>query len=126
MAEVIHSPKAPDAIGPYVQAQATESLIFTSGQIGIKNGELPADFEEQARNVLENIKAVLEAGGSSLDKVIKSLVFLKNMDDFNKFNALYAEYFAAPCPARSCVEVGRLPKDALVEMEVIAERWHVK
>lgn len=123
MSEVINSPKAPAAIGPYVQAQAVNGLIFTSGQLGFDSkGELPADFESQAKNALENVKAILEAGGSSMSKVVKTLVFLKDMNNFTAFNAIYADYFKEPCPARSCVEVARLPKDGMVEVEVIAER----
>lgn len=123
MSEAINTPKAPAAIGPYVQGQITNGLIFTSGQLGFDGkGEIPADFESQARNALENVKAILEAGGSSMSKVVKTLVFLKDMNNFAAFNAIYAEYFTSPSPARSCVEVARLPKDALVEIETIAER----
>lgn len=123
MADVIATPKAPSAIGPYVQAQASGGFIFVSGQLGMTSaGELPADFASQTRNALTNLTAILEQAGSSLAKVVKATVFLSDLNNFAEFNALYAEYFKAPCPARSCVEVARLPKDALVEIEVIAER----
>jgi 2-iminobutanoate/2-iminopropanoate deaminase len=122
MSAVISTPKAPAAIGPYVQAQAVNGLIFTSGQLGFdKNGALPADFESQAKNALENVKAILEAGGSSLAKVVKVLIFLKDMNNFAALNSIYGTYFKEPCPARSCVEVARLPRDGMVEIEVIAE-----
>ena len=123
MAEVINTPKAPAAIGPYVQARAVGNLIFTSGQLGMDAaGNLPADLDAQARLALDNLKAILEEGGSSLGKVLKTTVFLSDIANFVPFNKIYAEYFAAPCPARSCFEVARLPKDALVEVEAIAER----
>ncbi len=123
MAEVINTPKAPAAIGPYVQARGAGSLMFTSGQLGLDaKGELPAGLEAQSRLSLDNLKAILEAGGSSMAKVLKTTVFLSDMNNFAAFNKIYAEYFGEPCPARSCVQVARLPKDALVEVEAIAER----
>lgn len=123
MAEVINTPKAPAAIGPYVQARATGNLVFTSGQLGMDaDGNLPADLDAQARLALDNLKAILEEGGSSLGKVLKTTVFLSDIANFVPFNKIYAEYFSAPCPARSCFQVARLPKDALVEIEAIAER----
>lgn len=123
MAEVINTPKAPAAIGPYVQARGAGSLMFTSGQLGLDaKGELPAGLEAQSRLALDNLKAILEAGGSSTAKVLKTTVFLSDMNNFVPFNKIYAEYFGEPCPARSCVQVARLPKDALVEVEAIAER----
>ena len=123
MAEIISTPKAPAAIGPYVQAQATSSLVFVSGQLGMDlDGNLPAGLSAQANNSLKNLQAILEEAGSSLSKVLKTTVFLSDLENFVEFNAIYAEYFKAPCPARSCFEVARLPKDALVEIEAIAER----
>ena len=123
MAEVIATANAPAAIGPYVQARVSGNFIFISGQLGMDlSGNLPAGFAEQAHNSLNNLKAILTEGGSSLSKVLKTTVFLSDMANFVQFNGIYAEYFTAPFPARSCFEVARLPKDALVEIEVIAEK----
>lgn len=123
MVEVIATPYAPSALGPYVQGRISGNLLFLSGQLGTTpEGVLPSSFEEQARNCLKNLGAVLEAGGSSFGKVLKATVFLSDMENFMALNAIYAEFFTAPCPARSCIEVARLPKDALVEIEVIAEK----
>ena len=123
MAEVITTANAPAAIGPYVQGRVSGNFIFVSGQLGMNpSGNLPESFTEQARNSLNNLKAILEEGGSSLSKVLKTTVFLSDMANFAQFNAIYAEYFTAPFPARSCFEVARLPKDALVEIEAIAEK----
>lgn len=123
MADVIATPNAPAALGPYSQGRICGNLVFVSGQLGAEaNGALPSSFEEQARNCLKSLSAILEAGGSSLAKVQKATVFLSDMENFTALNAVYAEYFTAPYPARSCFEVARLPKDALVEIEVIAER----
>ena len=114
---------APAAIGPYSQAIVSGNTVFCSGQIPInpENGEIPEGVQAQAHQVFRNIKNLLEAAGSSIDKTIKTSVFIKNMDDFAEINAIYAEYFTEPFPARSCVEVARLPKDVLLEAEVIAE-----
>ena len=123
MAEIIATSKAPAAIGPYVQAQVAGNFVFVSGQLGMDaSGSLPAGFEAQARNSLGNVRAILEEAGSSLSKVVKATVFLSDLENFAQLNTIYAEYFKQPCPARSCFEVGRLPKDALVEIEVIAEK----
>jgi 2-iminobutanoate/2-iminopropanoate deaminase len=117
---------APAAIGPYSQAVRVGGLLFTSGQVGFEPATgllVEGGIEAQTRRVLENLKAVLEAGGTSLDRVVKTLVFLKSMGDFAAMNAVYAEYLAPAggvAPARSTVEAARLPKDALVEIEVIA------
>ncbi|MBR1606208.1 MAG: RidA family protein [Clostridia bacterium] len=119
----IHTDKAPAAIGPYSQAIVAGSLLFTSGQIAIDpaTGSIDAKtVEEQTHRALRNLQAVLEAAGTSLDKVVKTTCFLKQMSDFAAFNAVYAQYFPNK-PARSCVEVGALPKDALVEVEAVAE-----
>ena len=124
MAEIISTNKAPAAIGPYSQAVKTGGLIFTSGMIPIDpatNTLVEGGIEVQTERALENVKALLEASGTSLDKVVKTVVFIKNMDDFAKVNEIYAKYFTGNFPARSCVEVARLPKDVLIEMEAIAE-----
>ncbi len=121
---IIHTDNAPLAIGPYSQAIVSGGLIFTSGQIPIEpvTGSLiTGDIGEQAEQVCKNLKAVLEASGSSLDKVVKTTCYLKNMEDFSKFNEVYGKYFVTK-PARSCVEVAALPKGALCEVEVIAEK----
>ena len=124
MSSAINTKKAPAAIGPYSQAIITGNLVFTSGQIpinpetGIIVGE---NIVEQAEQVCKNISAVLEAAGSSVDKTVKTVCYLKNMEDFTAFNEVYSAYFVSR-PARSCVSVKALPKDALVEIEAIAER----
>jgi 2-iminobutanoate/2-iminopropanoate deaminase len=119
----ILTPNAPQPIGPYSQAVIAGNIVFTAGQVPIDpiTGKLAeGDILIQTRQVLENVKAVLEAGGSSLDNVVKTTVFLKNMDDFPRFNQVYAEYFKANRPARSTVQVAKLPLDALVEIEAVA------
>ncbi len=123
MAETIYTKNAPDAIGPYSQAKKVGGLVFTSGQIAIDPavGDVTAKtIEEQTHQVCKNLSAVLEAAGSSLDKAVKTVCFLKNMSDFAAFNAVYGEYFTSK-PARSCVAAAALPKDVLVEVEVVAE-----
>lgn len=119
----VSTDKAPAAIGPYSQAQIVGNLVFCSGQIPIipASGELAQGLEAQAHQVFQNISALLSAAGSDISKVVKTTVFIKNMDDFAAINAIYAQYFTAPFPARSCVEVARLPKDVLLECEAIAE-----
>ena len=124
MKTIVSTDKAPAAIGPYSQAVKVGNLLFTSGMIPIDpatNTLVEGGIEVQAERALENVKALLEASGSSMDKVVKTVVFIKNMDDFAKVNEIYAKYFTADFPARSCVEVARLPKDVLIEMEAIAE-----
>lgn len=120
----IHTNNAPEAIGPYSQAIAVGDLIYTSGQIPInpetKNVEA-VGISEQTEQVCKNLKAVLEAAGSSLERAVKTTCFLKNIGDFTQFNEVYAKYFTNK-PARSCVEVSALPKGVLVEVEVIAEK----
>ena len=121
--QVINTPDAPAAIGPYSQAIISGNMGFTSGQIPIvpATGNIEADtIEEQTVQAITNLKAVLEAAGSDLTKVVKTTCFLQNISDFAAFNKVYAEYFTGR-PARSCVEVGALPKGALVEIEVVAE-----
>ena len=120
--EVIFTEKAPKAIGPYSQAQKVGDLLFTSGQIPLNpsTGELVTEIKAATKQSLENIKAILEAAGTSLENVVKTVVYIKNMNEFGDVNEVYGEYFKENAPARSCVEVARLPKDALVEIEAIA------
>ncbi len=121
----ISTDRAPQAIGPYSQAIDAGDKIFTSGVIPVDpaTGETVGETaQEQARQVFTNLKALLSDAGSGIDKVIKTVVFIKNMDDFAKINEVYAEFFSKPYPARSCVEVARLPKDVLIEVEAIAEK----
>lgn len=116
--------KAPAAIGPYAQGNIFGNLLFASGQIPVdpETGIIPEGIEAQATQSLKNVKAVVEAAGSSMDKVIKTTVFLKDMNDFAAMNAIYATFFnEGQYPSRSAVEVARLPKDVLIEIEVIAE-----
>lgn len=120
----IKTEKAPNAIGPYSQAVVLNNLVFTSGQIALnpETGSLEGEtIKEQTHRVCKNLKAVLEASGSGLDFAVKTTCFLKDMSDFADFNSVYGEYFTEK-PARSCVAVKELPKGALVEVEVIAEK----
>jgi 2-iminobutanoate/2-iminopropanoate deaminase len=119
---VISTKNAPGAIGPYSQAIKAGHFVYTSGQLPINpaTGELLNDVKEATAQSLENVKAILEEAGTSIDKVVKTLVFLSDMNDFAAMNEVYAKYFSVNPPARSCVEVARLPKDAKVEIEVIA------
>ena len=122
--EIIATEKAPAALGPYSQAIRANGLIYCSGQIPINpaTGAIEAKtVEEQTAQSITNLKNVLEKAGSSLAKVVKTTVFIKNMNDFAALNKVYAELFGDTKPARSCVEVARLPKDVLVEIECIAE-----
>lgn len=120
--KIVSTPNAPQAIGPYSQAMVVNGMVYTSGQIALTPaGEmLENDVELQAHQVLKNLSNVLEASGSSLDKVIKTTIFLADMDDFLKINAIYAEYFGEHKPARSTVAVKTLPKNALIEIDCIA------
>ena len=122
MKTVISTNNAPAAIGPYSQAIEVNGFVFTSGQIPVNpaTGEIPEGIESQAEQVMTNIKNLLEAAGTSMDKVIKTTVFIKEMNDFGAINEVYADFFQAPFPARSCVEVARLPKDVMLEIEAIA------
>ena len=124
MKEIISTDKAPAAIGPYSQAIEVNGMVFTSGQIPVNpaTGEIPEGVEAQANQAFSNLKALLEASGSDIAKVIKTTVFIKNMNDFAKINEVYANYFVQPFPSRSCVEVARLPKDVLLEVEAIAAK----
>ena len=120
--KIISTDQAPAAIGPYSQAIEVNGIIYTSGMISVvpATGEIVTGIEAQAKQALTNVKNLLESQGSSMDKVIKTTVFIKNMDDFAKVNEVYAGFFTGDFPARSCVEVARLPKDVLIEMEAIA------
>jgi 2-iminobutanoate/2-iminopropanoate deaminase len=123
MKKQVQTDKAPKAIGPYSQGIIANGFVFCSGQIPLDpaTGELnTGTIEEQTRQVLKNVSAVLEAAGSSLDEAVKTTVFLQDMNDFAKMNAAYAEFFKAPNPARAAVQVARLPRDVKVEIEAIA------
>ncbi|MBQ3592748.1 MAG: RidA family protein [Clostridia bacterium] len=115
--------KAPAAIGPYSQAMVINNMVFTSGQIPVDpaTGDIPEGIEAQTNQALTNVKNLLEAAGTSIDKVVKTTVFIQNMSDFSVVNEIYQGYFSEPYPARSCVEVAKLPKGVLVEVEAIAE-----
>ncbi len=122
MRNPINSSKAPAAIGPYSHGFKCDSLVFTSGQLGLDaaTGKLAGpSVEEQANAAFKNLIAVLEEGGSSLEKVIKVTVYLKNMGDFAAVNKIYGTYFTGNYPARTCIEIARLPMDALIEIEAI-------
>lgn len=124
MSKVISTDKAPAAIGPYSQAIEVNGMVFTSGVIPVNpaTGEIASTIEEQAGQAFSNLRNLIEASGTSIDKVVKTTVFIKEMDDFGKINRIYAEYFKEPYPARSCVEVARLPKDVMLEVEAIAAK----
>ena len=121
--KVIQTDQAPKAIGPYSQAIRTDSMVYTAGQVGLDpvTGELISNsVEEQTRQALTNVRKVLEAAGSTMDQVVKTTVFLKDMNDFAKMNSIYAEFFGENPPARSTIAVAGLPKGAQVEIEVVA------
>ena len=125
MKNVISTDKAPAAIGPYSQAIEVNGMVYTSGVIPINpaTGELVnGTAAEQAEQAIGNLKNLLEAAGSSMEKVVKTVVFIKDMNEFGAINEVYAKYFSAPYPARSCVEVARLPKDVAIEIEAIATK----
>lgn len=119
---IISTAQAPGAIGPYSQAVEIGGMVYTSGQLGLnpETGQFGEGIAEQTRYSLRNVKAILEAAGAGMEQVIKTTVFLKDMNDFAAMNEVYADFFSEPYPARSAVEVARLPKDGLVEIEVIA------
>lgn len=124
MKKPVATKNAPAAIGPYAQANIVGGLLFASGQLPAdpETGDIPEGIEAQATQSLKNVKAIVEAAGSSMDKVIKTTVFMKDMNDFAKMNAIYATFFTeGQYPSRSAIEVARLPKDVLIEIEVIAE-----
>ncbi len=122
MKKIISTDKAPAAIGPYSQAIEANGFVFASGQIPVNpaTGEIPEGIEAQAKQAIGNLAALLEAAGTSVDNVVKTSVFIKDMNDFAVVNSVYATYFKTECPARACVEVARLPKDVLIEIEAIA------
>ncbi len=124
MKNVISTDKAPAAIGPYSQAIEVNGMVYTSGVIPVDpaTGNIPEGSVAQADQVFRNMAALLEAAGTSLANAVKTTVFIKEMDDFVAINEVYAKYFSEPFPARSCVEVARLPKDVMIEMEVIATK----
>ncbi len=124
MSKVISTDKAPAAIGPYSQAIEVNGMVFTSGVIPVdpQRGVIPATIEEQANQAFSNLKNLIEASGATIDKVIKTTVFIKEMNDFGKINEIYATYFKEPFPARSCVEVARLPKDVMLEVEAVVAK----
>ncbi|GMB01790.1 RidA family protein [Pelosinus sp. IPA-1] len=122
MKKIIVSDQAPKAIGPYSQAVYVDKLLFVSGQLPIEpaNGTMPDDIKAQTKQSLKNIKAILETAGLSMDNVIKTTVYLKDLGEFAEVNDMYATFFKKNPPARVCVEISRLPKDALVEIDAIA------
>jgi len=123
MKDVVFTPRGPKPIGPYSQAIRASGFLFISGQVGFdpQTGEFVGnDVRSQTERVLENLKAILEAAGATLNHVVKTTVFLKDMNDFPAMNEVYAKFFSAAPPARSTVQAARLPKDALVEIDVIA------
>lgn len=124
MNKTVQTPEAPAAIGPYSQARISGNLLFTSGQLGLDpaTNTLPETVEDQAKQSLKNIRAILDEAGFQKEDVVKTTVFLKNMSDFAVVNGIYAEFFGDHKPARSCVEVSQLPKGGLIEIEVTAQR----
>lgn len=119
----IDTDEAPKAIGPYSQGIAVNGIVFTSGQIPVTlNGDIPEGIEAQAKQALRNLGSVLKSAGADYGDVVKTTVFIKDMNDFAKFNEIYASFFNEPYPARSCVEVSKLPKDVLIEIEAVAVR----
>ena len=124
MKKVIATDKAPAAIGPYSQAIEVNGMVFTSGAIPVDpaTGQIPEGVEAQAEQALRNVEALLEASGTGMENVVKTTVFIKDMNDFAKINEIYAKHFTGAYPARSCVEVARLPKDVLLEIETIATK----
>lgn len=121
---IVHTEQAPAAVGPYSQAVRTGNLLLTSGQLGLdpETGILPEGVEAQAEQSLKNIGAILDAAGYTRTDVVKTTVFIRNMADFGRVNAIYAAFFGDHKPARSCVEVSALPKSGLVEIEAIASK----
>ena len=122
MKKQIHTDNAPKAIGPYSQAIVANGMIYISGQLPVNpvTGEVSQDVKEQTKQSMENIKAILETAGSDFSKVVRCGIFIKNMNDFAQINEVYGSYFSEPFPARATVEVARLPKDVLVEIDAIA------
>ena len=122
MKNVIQTDRAPAAIGPYSQAITAGGMVYTSGVIPVvpETGEIPEGSAAQAKQALTNLSHLLEAAGSGMDQVVKTTVLIKEMNDFGAINEVYQGFFAAPYPARSCVEVARLPKDVMLEIEAVA------
>ncbi len=122
MKTVIHTDQAPAAIGPYSQAIEVNGMIYTSGVIPVvpATGQIPEGIKAQAHQAFANMQNLLEAAGSGMDQVVKTTVFIQEMDQFSAINEIYAGFFKEPYPARSCVEVARLPKDVLLEVEAVA------
>ncbi|MGE4272267.1 MAG: RidA family protein [Desulfitobacterium sp.] len=122
MFKVLHTDKAPAAIGPYSQGIKAGNFVFTSGQLPLNSatGELESDIRKATQQSLENVKNILESSGASMDKVVKVTVFLRDINDFAAMNEVYGTFFTANPPARSAVQVARLPKDAIIEIEAIA------
>lgn len=120
--ETVFAADAPAAVGPYVHAVKAGDTVYTSGQLGLipDTGVLPEGVEAQTKQAMENLKAVLAAAGMEMSNIVKTTVYLADMNDFGKVNSIYAEYFGEQAPARSCVQVAKLPKDGLVEVEAIA------
>ena len=124
MQKVISTDKAPGAIGPYSQAIEVNGLVFTSGVIPVDpaTGVIPEGVEAQATQAFTNLTNLVEASGAAMSQVVKTTVFIKEMNDFGKINEIYAKFFKEPYPSRSCVEVARLPKDVLLEVEAIVAK----
>ena len=124
MPEKIFTEKAPTAIGPYSQGITSGQLVFTSGQIPVdpKTGKVPPLVQQQTEQAIENLAAVLEAAGCGLENIVKTTVFIRDMSDFGVINEVYEKYFREPYPARSCVEVSRLPRNVMLEIEAVAVR----
>jgi 2-iminobutanoate/2-iminopropanoate deaminase len=123
MKDIVYTDRGPKPLGPYSQATKANGFLFMAGQISLdpKTGEMTGtDIRQQTQRVLENVKGILEAAGSNLHHVVKTTIFLKDMNDFSAMNEVYAQYFSSAPPARTSVQAARLPKDALVEIEVIA------
>ena len=120
--EIIATTNAPGAVGPYVQAVKVNGMVYCSGQLGIDPavGKMPEGVEAQAHCSMKNMGAILKEAGSDYSKIVKTTIFLADMNDFAKINEIYSKYFKTDCPSRSCVEVARLPKDVLIEIEAIA------
>ena len=124
MQKVISTDKAPGAIGPYSQAIEVNGMVFTSGVIPVDpaTGVIPEGVEAQATQAFTNLTNLVEASGAAMSQVVKTTVFIKEMNDFGKINEIYAKFFKEPYPSRSCVEVARLPKDVMLEIEAIATK----
>ncbi len=122
MTEKIYTNLAPEPLGPYSHAIATDQLVFMSGQLGLKDGQLAPDLASQTKQAITNMQHVLAAAGLSLENVVKTNCFLTDLDDFNEFNEVYARFFGDIAPARSAVQVGKLPAGAIVEIEAVAIR----